>query len=613
MSEMLLTAYNGAILGPIAKFLGWIMNGMYILMEKIGISNVGLSIILFTIVIYMLLFPLTYKQQKFSKLSQKMNPELQAVQKKYKDKKDPTSMQNMQTETQMIYEKYGVSPAGSCGQMLIQFPLLLALYRVFMNVPAYISSVKQVYMGLVDNIMATSGYQDTMAQLVTDLNLRTVAVDFTATDTTTLQNYIVDVLYKMNSSGWDALKSAFPGLTDSISSTYGVVSHVNQFLTLNISDTPLEIIKSGFANHSYLIAVLALLIPVISYLTQVLSIKLMPTASGSDNDQMAQQMKMMNRTMPLFSLVMCFTVPVGLGIYWIASAVVRSIQQFVLNKHFDKIDLDDIIAKNQEKAKKRREKMGISENQITNAARMNTRQVSAPSPKSSVKTTAEKELEAEKAAAKKANARPDSMAAKANLVRDFNERNNKKNENQIEYEVVDKGSAGFLGIARRDAVIKVRKKYTVEGSIREFLEKIFAAMELKVEILITQNEDDNTYNVELKGDDMGILIGKRGQTLDSLQYLTNLAVNKQSEEYIKVKIDTEDYRKRRKETLENLAKNIAYKVKRTKRPVSLEPMNPFERRVIHSALQNDKFVTTHSEGDEPYRHVVVTLKRDRDR
>ena len=138
-------------------------------------------------------------------------------------------------------------------------------------------------------------------------------------------------------------------------------------------------------------------------------------------------------------------------------------------------------------------------------------------------------------------------------------------------------------------------------------------MDLKVEIIIEKAEDGNTYNVELKGDDMGILIGKRGQTLDSLQYLANLAVNKNSEEYIKVKIDTEDYRKRRKETLENLAKNIAYKVKRTKRPVSLEPMNPFERRVIHSALQNDKFVTTHSEGDEPYRHVVVTLKRDRER
>ena len=183
---------------------------------------------------------------------------------------------------------------------------------------------------------------------------------------------------------------------------------------------------------------------------------------------------------------------------------------------------------------------------------------------------------------------------------------------KIEMEVIDKGSAGFLGLARRDAVIKVRKKYSVEGSIQEFLEQVFAAMDLKVEIIITQDEESNTYNVELKGDDMGILIGKRGQTLDSLQYLANLAVNKQSEEYIKVKIDTEDYRKRRKETLENLAKNIAYKVKRTKRPVSLEPMNPFERRVIHSALQNDKFVTTHSEGEEPYRHVVVTLKREKE-
>lgn len=179
---------------------------------------------------------------------------------------------------------------------------------------------------------------------------------------------------------------------------------------------------------------------------------------------------------------------------------------------------------------------------------------------------------------------------------------------QVEYEVVEKGSAGFLGIGSKAAVIKVRKKCSVEDSIREFLGKVFDAMELEVEIVIT-NEDSN-YAVDLKGADMGVLIGKRGQTLDSLQYLTNLAVNKNTDEHVKVKIDTEDYRNRRKETLENLAKNIAYKVKRTKRAVSLEPMNPFERRVIHSALQNDKFVTTHSEGEEPYRHVVVTLKRN---
>lgn len=180
---------------------------------------------------------------------------------------------------------------------------------------------------------------------------------------------------------------------------------------------------------------------------------------------------------------------------------------------------------------------------------------------------------------------------------------------QLEYEVLDKGSTGFLGIGSKNAVIKARKKFSIDENVVEFLSSIFDAMKMEVEILVAVNEEEHIIEVELKGDDMGILIGKRGQTLDSLQYLTNLAINKHSDEYYKVKIDTEDYRKRRKETLENLAKNIAYKVKRTKRPVSLEPMNPFERRIIHSVLQNDRYVTTHSEGDEPYRHVVVTLKK----
>ncbi len=180
---------------------------------------------------------------------------------------------------------------------------------------------------------------------------------------------------------------------------------------------------------------------------------------------------------------------------------------------------------------------------------------------------------------------------------------------QVEYEVIEKGSNGFLGIGSKNAVIKIRKKQSAEGSVRDFLSQVFAAMQMEVEILVKVDEEEKMIDVELKGAEMGLLIGKRGQTLDSLQYLTNLAVNKNSENYYKVKVDTEDYRKRRKETLENLAKNIAYKVKRTKRPVSLEPMNPFERRVIHSALQNDRYVTTHSEGEEPFRHVVVTLKR----
>jgi spoIIIJ-associated protein len=181
---------------------------------------------------------------------------------------------------------------------------------------------------------------------------------------------------------------------------------------------------------------------------------------------------------------------------------------------------------------------------------------------------------------------------------------------KIEYEVIEKGSSGFLGIGSRPAVIKVRKKSDVEDYVYDFLHNVFLAMEMEVEISISKSEDGKNVDVELKGEEMGVLIGKRGQTLDSLQYLTNLAVGKQVNEYVKVKIDTEDYRKRRRDTLENLAKNIAYKVKRTKRSVSLEPMNPFERRVIHSALQNDRYVNTHSEGEEPYRHVVVTLKRN---
>ena len=181
---------------------------------------------------------------------------------------------------------------------------------------------------------------------------------------------------------------------------------------------------------------------------------------------------------------------------------------------------------------------------------------------------------------------------------------------QIDYDVLEKGSSGFLGFNSKPAKIKARKKYTVVDHIRNFLSQVFDAMGLEVEILINASaEEENVYDVELKGAEMGVLIGKRGQTLDSLQYLTNLAINKHSDTYTRVKLDTEDYRKRRKDTLENLAKNIAYKVKRTKKAVSLEPMNPFERRVIHSALQNDRYVSTHSEGDEPYRHVVITLKR----
>lgn len=183
---------------------------------------------------------------------------------------------------------------------------------------------------------------------------------------------------------------------------------------------------------------------------------------------------------------------------------------------------------------------------------------------------------------------------------------------KLDYEVIEEGSAGFLGIGAKPAVIKAAVKVehlSVEDIAKNFLNEVFAAMEMEVVVTVKYDEIDNSMDIDLAGDEMGVLIGKRGQTLDSLQYLVSLVVNKEAEDYIRVKVDTENYRQRRKETLENLAKNIAYKVKRTKRSVSLEPMNPYERRVIHSALQNDKYVTTHSEGEEPFRRVVVTLKR----
>lgn len=180
---------------------------------------------------------------------------------------------------------------------------------------------------------------------------------------------------------------------------------------------------------------------------------------------------------------------------------------------------------------------------------------------------------------------------------------------QLEYEVIEKGSTGFLGINSKKAVIKARKKETVEDRVRSFLDEMFHAMNMEVAIDLTYDEASQNMDIELKGTDMGILIGKRGQTLDSIQYLVSIVANKDTEEYIHVKMDTENYRKRRRETVENLAKNLAYKVKRTKKSVTLEPMNAYERRIIHSALQNDKYVCTYSEGEEPYRHVVIALKK----
>lgn len=438
MSDILLTAYPGSILGPIAKLLGILMDWIYSGISNITggrVESVVLSIVIITIIIYMCLLPLTIKQQKFSKLSQKMQPEMQAIQAKYKNKKDQASMMAMQEETQLLYQKYGISPMGSCVQMLIQMPILFALYRVFYNIPAYLSGVKGSFTGLVDSIQQTSGYQDTLVSLMekynvvtsSGLNASNAASKLADASGDALNNYIIDILYKLPSKGWDALLDGkfFDGIQSAVEKTHDALLHFNYFLGLNISDTPWYIIKSNFTDKPdkwLLFVILALLIPVLSYLTQMINIKLMPQATNG-NDQMASQMKMMNLMMPLMSLFFCFTVPVGLGIYWICSALVRGIQQFFVNRHIENLDLEAVMAKNEEKAKNKRKKMGLSEDYIKKAAQIKTKSIDN---KANVSVSAGTEEKLAKAAEYKANAKAGSLASKANMVKEFNERNSRK-------------------------------------------------------------------------------------------------------------------------------------------------------------------------------------------
>lgn len=441
MSAIELTAYNGKILGPIAKILGWIMSGIYDVIYRISggtIESIPLAIFVMTILIYTCLLPLTIKQQKFSKLSQKMQPEMQAIQNKYKNRRDQESMAAMNEETSLLYQKYGISPTGSCVQMLIQMPIMLALYRVFYNIPAYVESVRESYTGLMNGIMNSDGFVGKLSELMTDfstvtasgLNAKNVTDALNNAAGVTQQNFVIDILYKLPSDAWKTtcegvktLVEQFPNLQDSITSTFENMRQFNYFLGLNISDTPWQIIKTNLSQHWGLV-ILALMIPVLAYLTQLLNIKLMPTAAGNDNDQMARQLKTMNMMMPLTSLFFCFITPVGLGIYWVASALVRAVQQVFVNKHIENLDLDDIIRQNEEKARKKREKLGIAEDQIRQAAMMKTKSIENKA-NTSV-SSAQKELELEKAQALKAQAKEGSLTAKANLVKEFNEKNNRK-------------------------------------------------------------------------------------------------------------------------------------------------------------------------------------------
>lgn len=412
---IVLTQSNTFIIGSIAKLLGFIMNGIFNALSYIGIENIGLSIIIFTVIVYTLMIPMTIKQQKFSRMSAVMNPEIQKIQKKYKNKKDQASMMKMQEETKLVYEKYGTSPTGGCLGSLIQFPILFALWPVIQNIPAYATSIKDAYMPLVNQIMATDGYQKIMEGIgkASPIMINPETYDYSKANT------LVDVLYKFRPGTWDTLADKFPDLTNLIDSTKNSLTHLNTFLGINIAETPGSMFMTATKNFSIGLIIVALAIPVLSGLSQWISAKLMQqaTSTGNDDDNpMAAQMKTMMNVMPLISVFMCFSMPAGLGIYWIASAVVRTIQQLVINKFLSKKSMDELIEENIKKAAKKREKKdAVSGKEINAMAHKNVKNIDDQKRK----TTSSNNIDSYKQ-----NAKPGSLASKANMVSDFNK--NKK-------------------------------------------------------------------------------------------------------------------------------------------------------------------------------------------
>ena len=366
--NVILTTYQGAILGPIARLLGIILEALYRVLSHVGIENTGICIILFTFLVNALMLPMQIKQQKFSKMSAAMNPELMAIQKKYKDKKDQASQQKMSLETQAVYQKYGVSPASGCLPMLITFPILFALYRVIYNIPAYVQPVYDIYSGLAETLQNEGATVEQLAKMVsTQTYVITDAVK-NAKESNAI-SYFIDVLGQFNSTAWDALIKDFPKLQSAITEVVDKSSHINSFLGLNIADSPS--LKS-----------VSIIVPILSVITQIVSMKLsmagMPQNNDTDNPTAASK-KTMNNVMTYVSGVKCFMFPRGVGLYWVAGNLFRIFQSLGINFYFSKMDMEAEMAKNVEKTKKKYEKLGIDPNTMQNVAKQRTSNINSKS------------------------------------------------------------------------------------------------------------------------------------------------------------------------------------------------------------------------------------------
>ncbi|WP_251386822.1 YidC/Oxa1 family membrane protein insertase [Mediterraneibacter agrestimuris] len=411
---------------PIIKQLAWlmgkVMNAIYNVLDAVGIQNIGICIIVFTIVVYTLMIPLTIKQQKWSKLSAVMSPEMQKIQKKYANKKDQASMLKQQEELNILYEKYGTSPTGGCLPMLIQMPLLFSFYPVIQNIPKYVDGVKDVYMPVVNQIMATDGYQKIMETIgsASPVLVNPEKFDYTQADT------LVNVLYRFQDATWATLVDKIPSLEGIVSETTATMGHLNSFLGINIGETPFTLLMASLTTFSIAGIIMAVIIPVLAGLTQFISVKLQPTQQTDQNNAMANQMKMMTYTMPLFSVFLGFTLPAGLGLYWAISAAVRCVQQLGINKYLNAKGVDKLIEENQKKAAEKREKKGTSAREINKMAMTSTRNVEPV--KKSAMTEAERQKKLEQAAKYNKNAKAGSLASKANMVSRYNSGKNSEDK-----------------------------------------------------------------------------------------------------------------------------------------------------------------------------------------
>ena len=436
--ELLLTKSTTPIIGWIARLLGLIMNGIYeglafvnssafgnsvvVFGEKTSYANIGLAIILYTIIVYLAMTPLQIKQQKNSKMMSVVQPELQKVQQKYQGKNDQASRMKMQEETQAIYSKYGVSMSGSCVTLLIQMPLLFALYQVIYKIPGYITRVGNIFNQLAVQVQNTSGSTALLKNFLEESSVRGIRFG----DEPTV-NQITDFLYLLKPAQWKLLASDayFPSLSGQIEDVTRFSSKINNFLGINISESPFDVIRSSFTNHTWLLLIIAILVPVLAWFTQWLNYKLMPQASSANGENSAvdSSMRTMNTTMPIFSAFLCATFSMGIGIYWIAGALIRSVQQVLINQKIAKMDANELIAAAKEKQAKKAEKQGVTRQNasstITNSAHKKVRRIEDPK----YKDLDKKDVNYSEAAK---NAQENIITAKANMVPRFDEKNSRK-------------------------------------------------------------------------------------------------------------------------------------------------------------------------------------------